>query len=591
MSSSALRSAFFSVVSVRANSRFLLLAALVALGLQIQAIHAHSLTGDGAVHLLAGHQALRYGYNTINLEHPPLAKLVMSIPAAWADQPLAPPLEPSQVIPTASLMFGRPDLQRAATIRGRYLAWLVFALPFLGASYLLGRRWSGPRTGALLALMLAFTPSVLAHLTILQTDIAVALGFVATILAAWTFMERPGARSAATLGACWGFALSVKFSGALLGPPVLAAVWIATSGDTGRWRRALRWAVVVILAATVVLHAAYALANTRYDRDRARTTIVAYMHGHAGLVADDRLGPYESMMLGIERIDPYAAQWLTGFVAIAVQNSLGAYLSYAFGTVSSEGRWWYHPVLLLLKVPLVILFACLGMLVSGLRHRSRSEDRSRATARRRQIAVVVGLTVGVYLGTAMWSNYNLGFRHLIPILPLLYLPVAAWLARRSRMALAVVAVLALESLAMAPYWLAATNTWWLGSYNPTRFALGGGNLEYGQSHVMLAKETRALGITDLRVAYAGMQEVVLRAHLADARIVDPEAPIVPGWYAVSAQLEQLVPALVHDLDSVIHDDWRRRTEAHQWAPFLERIAQAEDHGYVAAIYHLYRVRE
>ena len=61
---------------------------LLALGLQIAAIHAHSLSGDGAYHLLAGHQALRYGQNTVNFEHPPLVKLLVALPLLLEDEPL-----------------------------------------------------------------------------------------------------------------------------------------------------------------------------------------------------------------------------------------------------------------------------------------------------------------------------------------------------------------------------------------------------------------------------------------------------------------------------------------------------------------------
>lgn len=60
-------------------------AAAGALALQVVAIDAQSLTGDGAYHLLAGHQALRYGQNTVNLEHPPLVKLVAASSTCGAE--------------------------------------------------------------------------------------------------------------------------------------------------------------------------------------------------------------------------------------------------------------------------------------------------------------------------------------------------------------------------------------------------------------------------------------------------------------------------------------------------------------------------
>ena len=70
----------------------------VVIGLQLWAIGAQSLSGDGAYHLLAGHQALRYGQNLLNLEHPPLVKLLVSTPLLLEDEPLAPPLVVEQAL-------------------------------------------------------------------------------------------------------------------------------------------------------------------------------------------------------------------------------------------------------------------------------------------------------------------------------------------------------------------------------------------------------------------------------------------------------------------------------------------------------------
>ncbi len=72
---------------------------LVAIALQLWAISIQSMSGDGAYHLLAGHQALRYGQNSLNLEHPPLVKLMVSLPLLTEDQPLAPPLVVEQLDP------------------------------------------------------------------------------------------------------------------------------------------------------------------------------------------------------------------------------------------------------------------------------------------------------------------------------------------------------------------------------------------------------------------------------------------------------------------------------------------------------------
>ncbi len=100
-------------------------ACLLTVALAITAIHAHSLSGDGAYHLLAGHQALRYGQNSINIEHPPLVKLLVSAPLLLESEVLAPPLRPEEGLSAAETIHLEPELLRRATIRGRYVrTWL-----------------------------------------------------------------------------------------------------------------------------------------------------------------------------------------------------------------------------------------------------------------------------------------------------------------------------------------------------------------------------------------------------------------------------------------------------------------------------------
>ncbi len=96
---------------------------LLALGLQIVAVYAHSLSGDGAHHLIAGHQALRYGQNTLNLEHPPLVKLVAGLPLLF-EEPPEPPLRVEDALAAARL-YTRPQLLKRATVRGRCLVQLL----------------------------------------------------------------------------------------------------------------------------------------------------------------------------------------------------------------------------------------------------------------------------------------------------------------------------------------------------------------------------------------------------------------------------------------------------------------------------------
>jgi hypothetical protein len=147
----------------------------------------------------------------------------------------------------------------------------------------------------------------------------------------------------------------------------------------------------------------------------------------------------------------------------------------------------------------------------------------------------------------------------------------------------------LESLAVAPLWMSATNTWWMGGRNPTRFAFSAGNLEYRQNFIQLAKVAQERQISSLRVLYPALGEEILHAYLPDADLVAPGTPVETGWYAVSVVVEQLVPAILKASEEELYDYHSLRPAAEQWLPFWRRIAAGRDFGYIAGTFHLYYV--
>ncbi|MBZ0114665.1 MAG: hypothetical protein K8J08_19545 [Thermoanaerobaculia bacterium] len=570
--------------------------ALAALALvaafQIWALRSQSLTGDGAHHLVAGHQALRYGRNTVNLEHPPLAKLVMSIPSWFAADPLAPELTSREAHRAAEEIFRLPDLQKRV-VAARSTVLLLLVGPWLWACYRLSVRVaeilggsSARRSGVLLVLLLGLSLSVLPYLTVLQTDVAVALSFVLTVLACLDYQRRPGWKPALAMGAALGVGLASKFSAVILLPTVLVSWGLVVLRSRRRDRSSIgrRWWELVVVGLTLltVVHGVFWLANWNYESERGRAAISYYCHGEGTVIVEDRLLSWEEPLLALERVDPYAAQWWVGFLGVRAQNSIGVYTSYAFGEVSSQGRWWYFPVVLLVKTPLVLILLSLWL---SWNRRGRFID----IVRRSELAPIVVTTL-LYLGLALVSNYNLGVRHLLPVMPFLFLPPALYLAEtRARPAIAVVLLLAVESLLLAPLWMSATNTWFLGSHNPTRFSLAAGNLEYRQNFGELARWAEEQGIEDLAVLYPTLAAEVLEAYLPTARLVGEGDAVEPGWYAVNVTVEQLVPAILRADPDDLRDAESLAAAASGWRPVWQRIAAGEDRGWAAGTFHIYRV--
>ena len=555
---------------------------LMAVGFQVVALREQSLTGDGAHHLLAGHQALRYGQNTLNLEHPPLAKLVFALPSL-AEEPLAPPLGVDGALAEVARVHGASGIHRA-TFRARLVALLFLVFPLLWGCVVLGKTLGDGWTGWILAGMMAFSLSVLPYLTILQTDTAVALAFLATALAARRYVLEPTWGRALVLALAAGLALVTKFSGILLGPAVLVAFLLPAfqARSPQGLRRSMGHLMLAGFVVWVVIDGTYWMANLSYSSSVGRETIQAYCQGRGTVVADERLASWEGFLLAVEEKDPFFAQWLTGFLALHNQNQIGVYASYAFGEVRSSGRWWYFPALLLVKTPLVLVLCALWALGVFIR-------RGRWVAIPREVWPL-WIAVGSYLLMALLANYNLGVRHLLPVMAFLFLPMAQWLRRHLKWAPWVVVSLCLEALALSPLWMSATNTWWLGAANPTRFALGAGNLEYRQNFVQLQQVAEEQGLEDLGVIYPTLGPQVLAAWLPEARLVEPGEVLRPGWYAVNVTVEQLVPALIKAPPGSVYQGENLRQEARRWERLWKAVQEGEDHGYVAGTFHLYRIR-
>ncbi len=563
------------------QQRFLLVGGILALGLvlslQLIAVDSQSLTGDGSYHLLAGHQALRYGQNTLNFEHPPLVKLLVSLPTVLEEKPLAEPIEIDDALAASARIHKNPELLRRVTQRGRWIALFLFVFPLLAACYFLGRRFGGPAAGGVLTLLMGLSISSLPYLTILQTDTAATLIFILVVLIGSNYAERSTANRALLLGLVAGIGLTVKFSALLLGPTVLAAFCMGNISITKRLIDLLTAAAVVLL----VVEGVYYLANRDYDQEAGRRAIETYCDNQGTLAVEDRLDPWREQLLDLESRAPRAAQWATGFLGVRTQNEIGVYPSYAFGEVRSQGRPWYFPVVFLVKTPLAILLALVAALASFLLTRPAIEQR--------KAVFLVVLTTTLYLATAVTSNYNLSIRHLLPILPFLYLPAAVWAARVPWRSAVLIGLLSVEALALTPRWMSHTNTWWLGESNPTRFSLAAGNLEFRQNFVLLAREARSRGIEDLAVLYPAFPKTVLHAHLPDARLLVSGDEITPGWYAVNVTAHQFIPALLDAPEGAVYNQEELVRGAQAYEPLWRAIGKGTDHGWIAGTFQLFYV--
>ncbi len=556
-------------------------AAVLVVGLWLlwRATAEQSFTLDEPYHLVAGLQMHQHGTNTVNLDHPPLVKWVAAWPLAGEPALAAPPLRIAEVQPAWMALFAEPETTRRYLLASRGMVVLVFVLPLLTLIFIWGRRF-GPRAGFALIALFLMAPITLPYLPLVMTDTAATLGFVAVVLAATLFAERPTAGRALGLGLAAGLAAAAKFSGLMAAPAVLGA-FVFAAGKTP-WRRWVGLAAVVAGASFALLLATYALANPLGDSRLAELTAEDYLAGAGNPEVGVLLEGKASFLRAVTSRSVELGQYLTGLFWLAARDHVGVFASVAFSQLSSDGRWWYFPALLLIQTPLSLLGA--GVLAASSAWKEvREAWRDRLRDPRWALPAVV---TAVYLVVACTSRYNLGLRHLLPIMPFLLLPIAVWASRDLRRLVVVLGILLVESTAMAPLWMSSTNTWWLGQDNPTRRTFSA--FEYKQNLIALAEEARSRGLEPLKVFYPLMSDRELHAYFPEAEIDDYSKPLEPGLYAVNIQAEILLPAIYRTGPRSFTLYSNYRSAGRPWFRRLQEIqARGKDQGFVAGTFHLY----
>jgi len=457
-----------SAASVALRSRLLAVGLLaLAFALALTSAVQKSPTMDEQNHIARGAAYLGTGDPRLSIEHPPLVNVLSALPAHLLldlHLPLDEWWDASEWYHFAESFLWQVNSDPDRIV---FLA----RLPIIGMGLVLAAlafRWAesmwGPGAGLLATAFCALDPNVLAHTRFSTTDVGGAcLAFLAVYAMWWATRHRNGAvaksgrhQNSAIVEMVWrrswaracasglalGLALSAKLSNLLL-LPILA--------------------LTILIDALADRRAPFSL--QRRHSDGAPSPLQMRHHPYKGAIpmARHRNGASPLRRLGrnlallafatviglltvwacygfqLGRLDPGgplvpAPPYLRGILAILSSSSAGrpAYLLGQYG----EGWWYYFPVAFAVKTPLATLVALLLATGKALGRGNRRARRQRPdsspqpaagpsarTARRPRPALAdeVWLLTPpvVYFLATMTSSLNIGYRHLLPMLPFL----------------------------------------------------------------------------------------------------------------------------------------------------------------------------
>ncbi len=424
-------------------------------------VRGESLTFDEGDHIFSGYMMWHSGDYGLNPEHPPLVKLVATLPLLQ-EKLWVPPLE-GRMFKTEAYRDGRDFMERNDGPAHRLLfrirlASSVFAVGLSVIVFLLGSEFFGASAGLLALLLLVFEPNVLANSDLVTTDVGVTCFFLGTIYCFYRYARQPSVVRLLLTALSAGLTLASKHSGILLAAmlPALMLVEIAYAERERRKQIATTllggFAAIAVLS-VVVLWAFYSF---------------RYAARPAGLVMNPTLSEYAAPLTGMNSwVIGHLANWrllpesyLIGMTDI--HYAAQQYPIFLLGHDYPHGVWWYFPVALSIKTSLGLigLVVLAGIAIIGGRLRQR-----------RELAYLI-VPGAIYLTVAILSGMNIGTRHVLFLYPLAALLGAAGLAalaQHSRrwvwIGAGLVACHVVSALAVFPAEMAYGNEAWGGTAN------------------------------------------------------------------------------------------------------------------------------
>ncbi len=448
---------------------------LLLFGLLIFSIALKSPTLDEQNHIARGLAWLKTGDLRLSQEHPPGVN-------AWEAWPLL--LDPNVNLPLDNPSWANAEwygfadqlLWRVNDGATRARMLMAARAPVMWLTLLLAAvvyRWAKMLSngwGGLLAMsMLIFDPNILAHGRLTTTDMGVTCLAVVSIFALWRAQNVDRWPRWLFAGATLGLAMGTKFSALLLAPVIALLVIAARTSARPHLSMREKMGRLAILFATslLVLWAVY-----------------GFEWGTSDLLGNWPL-PAPSFIDGLHSI---------------LERTGGGSTAFLIGRYSERGWWTFFPIAFAIKTPLPTLALLGAAIILALKSKTSPAPYSHL--------IVPALAFGAM---AIASGFNIGYRHILPVLPFSYIAAGAQIAnhksiRRSPFAvrglLLAVCCLLFATINILPNYLAFFNLVAGGPGNGYRYLVDS-NLDWGQDLPALARWVKQHNVQRINLSWFG----------------------------------------------------------------------------------------
>ena len=537
---------------------FIVLAALLLACFAFQLVyHAvwTSATVDEPDHILAGHQHWRCGDFGINPEHPPLLKLLAAAPLNFRELS-EPPWECGAKLTSTFEAFsygssflvenGIDSVVLPTRLAASLMSLLLAVLVFLAAWEMFGR-WEAVAALAILA----FEPSLIAHGSIVTTDMAISTTSFGAVYALYRFGKKQTWLRFAVAGLAMGLMLGAKhsavvFVGILFVLLMADAIFfrgIETKLPRQLVRRVAAFAGIFLIG-WCILWSLYGFRYYAIPSAAAPSVSVADYIRQNG--KPEVIGSVPARVTeDVSHIGLFPESYVLGMADVIAFGSRNTFI---FGRNYPTGQWFYFPLAFVVKSSIALLL----LLPIGLIFAYLNRDKWR------EVMFLLAPAV-IFFIFASSSNFTTGIRHILAVYAFLIVLAAAggvWLCRRFRyfryVLFLVLAYNAAAAFRTAPNYLAFANDLW-GGYEGTHRIFVDSNTETGQSMKLVSEYLAREGVQDCWIATFGPHPEMIRfvqpcrpmpsgvvRIMSSRNLIDPVPPVIDGTVLLSVR--ELPPA-------------------------------------------------
>ena len=510
---------------------------------------------DELAHIPAGYSYVKFLDYKLNPEHPPLIKALSALPLLFQNLNFPTNSDNWQNQTNAEWEIGKEFLYNSGNDADKiiflsrlvpmFLLLLLIGFTYFWANELMGKWWA-----LLPSALIAFSPNFLAHGHYVATDISATLGI---LVASYYFLKavyNPSRKNLIISGIAFGFAQLLKFSAVLLVPFFILIVLILLLEkiikeikspvvenklkkifgflyvDFGRL-------LLVFIVGGILIYLVYGLFTLNYPIEKQYSDTLSIAQS-----LDNNFLSESVLAMSQNAILRPLSKYFLG-ILMAIKRSSEGSISYFLGEVSNQGSPLYFPIIFLMKETLPTLIIIFTAFILGLWGILKTAARGRKNIKNKffeyfttnfsELSMLI-FVAGYWL-YGMNSNLNIGFRHIMPTLPFIYILSAQAIKKLFYVAPpAIPDTLAQRFINMAhkalnlgtksiilaglliwlitgaifagPYYLSRFNEFFGGTFDGYKYATDS-NFDWGQDLKRLKEFVNAEGVDKIAVDYFG----------------------------------------------------------------------------------------